>query len=414
MSQTIPFLYKLTIDNGTLLLGRAVRYFANKYCTYKNNSAITGRMWKCEAKMDDTYEHYLPFGETYIQYEGYKYLIVVNKTGDPEDALINNLLYPSELIIYLQETPDIKFEPENYELYEKYKEENSQKLLEVVDKFIVDAKLYYETKITELEDKQGEIGIYIFDDYWELLNRHSPRKISTVCLDGKEKEILDYITKFKSSETQKKFMERGIPYKKNIMFEGYPGTGKTSLVFSLASELDCNVAIINFSRDMDDNNFMRAIRRLPKNCILVLEDIDVLFKERKENDGNKSSISFSALLNTLDGLAFRQGMITIMTTNYLCNLDSALKRPGRIDKILHFGTATKGQTEHMYHKFFPDKEAEFGEFWKKIRHCKYTTAILQQYLIWYMEDYNGLCENIEEFKKLCHEHNYESSGNLYS
>ena len=76
---------------------------------------------------------------------------------------------------------------------------------------------------------------------------------------------------------------------------------------------------------MDDNNFMRAIRRLPRNSILVLEDIDVLFKERKENDGFKSSLSFSALLNTLDGLAFRQGMITFMTTNYLCNLDSALK-----------------------------------------------------------------------------------------
>ena len=35
------------------------------------------------------------------------------------------------------------------------------------------------------------------------------------------------------------------------------------------------------SNSMDDNNFMRAIRRLPKNSILVLEDIDVLFKERK-------------------------------------------------------------------------------------------------------------------------------------
>ena len=107
-------------------------------------------------------------------------------------------------------------------------------------------------------------------------------------------------------------------------------------------------------------------------------------------------------------------MITIMTTNYLCNLDSALKRPGRIDKILHFGLATKGQTEHMYHKFFPDKEEEFGEFWKKIRHCKYTTAILQQYFLWNMEEPENIISNISDFKQLCSEHSYETNRNIYS
>ena len=39
-----------------------------------------------------------------------------------------------------------------------------------------------------------------------------------------------------------------------------------------------------------------CIRRLPKNSILVLEDIGVLFKERKENDGYKSSLSFALFL----------------------------------------------------------------------------------------------------------------------
>ena len=65
---------------------------------------------------------------------------------------------------------------------------------------------------------------------------------------------------------------------------------------------------------------MRALRNIPKNAILVLEDIDGLFKQRKEGDQFKSNISFSGLLNSLDGLAYREGMITFMTTNYLCNL----------------------------------------------------------------------------------------------
>ena len=36
---------------------------------------------------------------------------------------------------------------------------------------------------------------------------------------------------------KRRYLETGTPYKKNIMFEGYPGTGKTSLVFAIASEL---------------------------------------------------------------------------------------------------------------------------------------------------------------------------------
>ena len=45
------------------------------------------------------------------------------------------------------------------------------------------------------------------------------------------------------------------------MLEGLPGTGKTSLIFALASELKQNIAILNFNKDVDDNVFMRAIRK---------------------------------------------------------------------------------------------------------------------------------------------------------
>ena len=42
----------------------------------------------------------------------------------------------------------------------------------------------------------------------------------------------------------------------------------------------------------------------------------------------KNAITFSALLNTLDGIAHSHGQIVIMTTNHPLVLDSALKRPG--------------------------------------------------------------------------------------
>ena len=80
---------------------------------------------------------------------------------------------------------------------------------------------------------------------------------------------------------------------------------------------------------MNDKSLFRALKCMPEKTILLLEDIDVLFKERKENDNFKSSLSFSGLINGLDGCGSVNKQIIFMTTNYVCNLDCALKRPGR-------------------------------------------------------------------------------------
>ena len=116
----------------------------------------------------------------------------------------------------------------------------------------------------------------------------------------------------------------------------------------------------------------------------------------------------------MDGLAYGDTMISFMTTNFLCNLDSALKRPGRIDKIVHFDVATKSQTEHMFNKFFPDATEDFEDFYDKIELCKYTTAILQQYFMWYMDDYPEVIKNIKQFKDMCRKNNYSEQLDLYS
>ena len=204
-------LYQLNIDNATLQIGKAVRYFAHQHLEDKSKSAIVGRYWKSEAKLEDSYEHYLPFGYSIVCHQGDRYQIKVSKTGEALETLSMTLMHPFEISIELLETDEIKYgAPE----YEEYKKKNNHLFQQKVKKFIAEAQKYYDTYITEVEDKSGVIGIYIFDDYWELLNRHQPRKIETVCLDGKEKEVLEYIKKFKSSAVKKRYLETGTPYKK--------------------------------------------------------------------------------------------------------------------------------------------------------------------------------------------------------
>ena len=60
------------------------------------------------------------------------------------------------------------------------------------------------------------------------------------------KKIQTIVSNFLTDETREEFESFGVPYKLNLLFHGYPGTGKTSLVYSIASELNMNVALLSF------------------------------------------------------------------------------------------------------------------------------------------------------------------------
>ena len=91
--------------------------------------------------------------------------------------------------------------------------------------------------------------------------------------------ILDDITIFYSNE--KEYTRLGIPWK-SYLLEGPPGTGKTSLIYAIASHFDLDVYIINLGPKVDDSVYMSAVSKLPKKSILVLEDLDSLFIDRKK------------------------------------------------------------------------------------------------------------------------------------
>ena len=246
--------------------------------------------------------------------------------------------------------------------------------------------------------------------HWTRLSKLPKRKLDTIYLPKKslEKTIKD-VKKFINNK--KLYSDLCVPYKRNYLFEGIPGSGKTSLIFAIASKFNKNIAIMNFNLDVDDATFMKAISRLPDDSILVLEDIDTLFVERKGGDSNKSMISFSGLLNTLDGIAHKEGQMTFLTTNYITKLDKALIRPGRIDNILKFTYATLGQIQIMYNKFFPDKREKWKEFKKKIKGVKTTIATLQSFFFLHID--GDIIKFVDELKKMSRECIESENKKLY-
>lgn len=67
----------------------------------------------------------------------------------------------------------------------------------------------------------------------------------------------------------------------------------------------------------------------------------------------RSNVTFSGLLNAIDGVASStEQRILIMTTNHLDRLDPALIRPGRVDLLEKFDDASPSQAGELFAKFY--------------------------------------------------------------
>lgn len=271
-----------------------------------------------------------------------------------------------------------------------------------------------QSRINSLNYKSDKVTCRVMKKgYWSELSSLPKRKLDSVILDKDNlTNIVTDIHKFIDSEDE--YLDKGIPYKRNYLLEGLPGTGKTSLIFAIASELDMDLCVINFSHSVDDINFMDAISNMNDKSILVLEDIDCVFGDRK-SEITKSGITFAGILNVLDGIGRKHKLITFMTTNYSDRLDNALIRPGRIDYKLKFEFSNKEQTKQMYHKLINNaNDGDCKTFIDKVKKYKYTTATLQKYLFKYRDaNIQNIMDNIEdEFTDMC-EDKKDAPGNLY-
>ena len=64
----------------------------------------------------------------------------------------------------------------------------------------------------------------------------------------------------------------------------------------------------------------------------------------------------------------------------------------------------------MFKKFFKER-FDFEQFYKHIKNCNLTTAILQQYFFSNL-NCEDILENIDELKQLAKENNYDSNTSL--
>ncbi|KAI8592803.1 26S protease regulatory subunit 8 [Geranomyces variabilis] len=141
----------------------------------------------------------------------------------------------------------------------------------------------------------------------------------------------------------------GIAQPKGVLLYGPPGTGKTLLARAVAHHTDCRFIRVSGSElvqkyigegsRMVRELFVMAREHAPS--IIFMDEIDSIGSSRIESGGSGGGDSevqrtMLELLNQLDGFEATQSIKVIMATNRIDILDSALLRPGRIDRKIEF------------------------------------------------------------------------------
>ncbi|KAH8695486.1 putative mitochondrial chaperone BCS1 [Talaromyces proteolyticus] len=178
---------------------------------------------------------------------------------------------------------------------------------------------------------------------------------SVVLDDGIKERIVEDVKDFLDSGRW--YYDRGIPYRRGYLLHGPPGSGKSSFIQALAGELDYDIAILNLSeRGLTDDRLNHLLTIIPNRTLVLLEDVDAAFSNRRvqtEEDGYRgANVTFSGLLNALDGVASAEERIIFLTTNHVERLDEALVRPGRVDMTVRLGEATRYQVAALWDRFY--------------------------------------------------------------
>lgn len=137
----------------------------------------------------------------------------------------------------------------------------------------------------------------------------------------------------------------------------------------VASELGRNVCFLSLNdRDLNDNGLRKAVKQAPKKSLICLEDVDAIFNHHREKMDATSQVTFSGLLNALDGVGPTSGSLFFLTTNHKDRLDKALIRPGRVDVQVMLDYATDEQIGRMLSRFYPKAaDADRATFVKTVR-----------------------------------------------
>ncbi|TDI97074.1 MAG: ATP-binding protein [Deltaproteobacteria bacterium] len=164
-----------------------------------------------------------------------------------------------------------------------------------------------------------------------------------------------------------KYKDAGVKFKRGIILQGVPGTGKTMIGKILCHTAKCSFIWVTprFLTRSDHVAQVCTLARSLSPTILFLEDIDLYGGSRNESD-NRGILG--ELMNQLDGLIENEYVVVIATTNNVKHIESAIRnRPGRFDRVIEIPKPNAKERKkllELYTKDFDVKNVDFDKIAK--------------------------------------------------
>ena len=207
----------------------------------------------------------------------------------------------------------------------KVNKKDRARLVEIAAKaksYLYSQSIYKGKAIMLKVDSDGEIDV---NDQPDFLDLDGVRETDMIHNPITERIIeTTILAPLKHSDACRK---HGIPLKRGILLEGKYGCGK-----SLTARITAKVAVdhgwtfINLLRPDGLASAIEAAKRFQP-AVIFSEDLD-RFADRSLNDVNE-------MVNLLDGMVPATAEImTVLTTNFVEDIDKALLRPGRLDAVI--------------------------------------------------------------------------------
>jgi SpoVK/Ycf46/Vps4 family AAA+-type ATPase len=192
------------------------------------------------------------------------------------------------------------------------------------------------TRVDERKHHEADAG-----DGFVVDVENSPIRLADVAGMEKVKRRLNvaFLAPLKNPEMMKLY---GKSLRGGLLLYGAPGCGKTFLAKAVAGELGAHFISVGLSDVLDmwigssEKNihsiFERARRNSP--CVLFFDEIDALGRKRSLTR-TTSHGAISQLLAELDGMSeTNEGIFVLAATNHPWDVDTALRRPGRLDRTV--------------------------------------------------------------------------------
>uniref|UniRef100_A0AAF5HYV2 Mitochondrial chaperone BCS1 n=1 Tax=Strongyloides stercoralis TaxID=6248 RepID=A0AAF5HYV2_STRER len=304
------YMTSLTLNNEDLAYPWVLNYINKKSTTKTRNLTVNSVVNQSESGKTSTEFYFLP-GHGIHYFKHNRRWIQVDRQREKQVISSNNRRTPLETVTLTTIGTDAMF----------------------WRNFLADA--------TKEALSNVETGLVVYNavgpDWRKFGPARRKRPLDSVILENNlSQKIHDDLEEFIKSGNW--YSDRGIPYRRGYLLYGPPGSGKSSYISALAGHFGYSIS--------------------PPNSIILLEDIDAAFQTREDPVQNHRAydgmtrVTFSGLLNAIDGVACAEERILFMTTNHLDRLDPALIRPGRVDVKEYFGYCTPKMIEQLFDRFY--------------------------------------------------------------